>query len=447
MRIAILFLCYYSCALYSLVNPLIGVLFFIHITILRPESLAWGNLAFGRLHMTTALLTLIGYLSQRKNLRTEIDETYQRRNVFIFLVFLGWLLIVSILAENSVFSSFNKTVEVGKIFILCFLFSKLINTKDQIDLYGLIASISFGMLSLWGFWQGLVGNYRLDTLWPGGSNYIAIQLTLMMPFVLAKALDRTAPIQYRFIFLACALSIILCSIYTQSRAGFIGLSIGTFAFILGTKQRLRVLIGLAMIITLAYPWVPETFSDRINSAFVPEEERDASAGLRPVLWGIALRIWQDHPIAGVGLENFSPVKEAYMDRVIDLIPSDEMFALIFNQQRYPHGLYPGMLAETGLVGLGLFLTLLLRNMFCRFPSSTDSSENQQSLYLQMRGAQAGLIGFTVEALFGDFQYIEMLYLQLFFVGAVHCYAASLVNSVEAVKAGVPSKFSMAQALR
>jgi len=179
-----------------------------------------------------------------------------------------------------------------------------------------------------------------------------------------------------------------------------------------------------VIVVLIYPWIPDTYSDRITSIFTEKEERDASSQSRFVLWGIAYRIWQDHPIAGVGLGNFSPVKETYVNEVTDLVTSQEMYNLIFNRERVPHGLYPGMMAETGLLGIGLFLILLFRGIFCRFLTQFTS---QHSMYLQVKGAQAGLIGFAVAALFGDFQYIELLYLQIFFVGAVHGYANASVK--------------------
>jgi hypothetical protein len=71
----------------------------------------------------------------------------------------------------------------------------------------------------------------------------------------------------------------------------------------------------------------------------------------------------------------------------------------------------------------------MRNILCRFPASFTRLENQPSFYLQVKGAQAGLMGFAVSAFFGDFQYIEMLYLQAFFVGAVRGYADSLISPV------------------
>lgn len=428
MRTAVLLLIYYSCVFYALRNPVFGLLFFIHITIFRPESLVWGNTAFGRLHLITSLSVIVAYLSKKKSDGGGSDDSYQRVNIRLFFVFVLWLVIVSFLAEYSIQLSFDKTIEVAKIFVLCFLFAKLINTKERLESYVWVTSISFGLLSFWGVLQGLAGNPRLDSLWPGGSNYIAAQLTLIAPFCFAKVFDTNLSWRSRPLFLACTLSIVLCSIYTSSRSGSLGLGLGLLAFVLQINQRVKVLAGLAVGIVLISPWIPDTYSHRIGSIFVEEGERDTSAESRGVLWRIALRIWQDHPITGIGLENFSPVKETYVGKVSDIVTSQEMFGLIFNQERRPHGLYTGMMAETGIVGIGLFLTLVFRNILCRSPASFLKGRSDNSLYLQIRAAQAGLIGFTINAFFGDFQYLEMLYLQLFFVGAVQGYARTLLNS-------------------
>ena len=54
MRALVLFIVYYSLAGYSLLSPVVGVLFFVHIMIFRPENLVWESPMFGRLHLITA---------------------------------------------------------------------------------------------------------------------------------------------------------------------------------------------------------------------------------------------------------------------------------------------------------------------------------------------------------------------------------------------------------
>ena len=431
MRTIVLFLTYYTCAAYSLINPTFGLLFFCHITIFRPESLVWNSIAFGRLHLITSVCVLLGYLFKRNSGDGHLVNTYQKANLRIFFLFVLWLIIVSIFAEYSVQLSLDKAIDVAKIFGFCFLFSRLITTERKIEAYVWVTSVSFGVLSFWGFLQGLQGNVRLDTLWPGGSNYIAAQLALMGPFTCARIFDSRLAYRSRIVFLACSLCIILCSIFTDSRGGFFGLAIGMLVMVGKLKSRLKVVAGLAMIAVLAYPWIPVNYQGRIASIFAAEESRDESANSRPVLWNIALRMWGNHPIAGVGLKNFSIVKERDRGQFLDLIESDEMYNLIFDQQRDPHGLYTGMMAETGIVGATLFLILLLRNVFWHRASLDAQSEKYSNIHLQLKGAQAGLIGFAVAAIFGDFQYIEMLYLQVFFIGAARGY----LESLETIDAG------------
>lgn len=437
MRTVVLLLLYYGCVLYTWKNPAFGMLFFVHITIFRPDALVWGNLAFGRLHLIASLSTLLAYLIHKNAFAGSMEGSFQKANLYIFFYFVLWIFIVSIFAEYSVQLSLDKAIEIAKIFILCFLFMKMINTERRLETYIWVTSLSFGLLSFWGVLQGLAGNNRLDTLWPGGSNYIAAQLALIAPFTFAKVFDVELSVKYRLVFFISALWIVLCCVYTDSRGGFLGLSVGMLVLILQVKQRMRILAGIALGAALTSPFIPTHYFNRITSIFVEKEELDESAASRPVLWKIALRIWQDHPIAGVGLENFSPVKETYVDQVRDIVSNEEIFRLIFGRQRYTHGLYPGMMAEVGIVGTGLFLLLLLRNALCRFPHAFKKSSNYRKWSLPVRGAQAGLIGFAVAAIFGDFQYIEILYLQLFFVGAIHEYAASLRKTIT----GFPSQIS------
>lgn len=419
MRILILSVFYYSSIAYSVVNPIYGLLFFDHIMLFRPENLTWGTPVFGRLHMLTAAATVVGYWLHRQKYVREHSSGFQNKNVLIFGIFVSWLLISSVWAEHSTDTSFGIASDIVKIFVFCFLFARLLLKADQLMQYVWVSSVSLGLLSFWGILQGLSGNARLEELWGvGGSNILGSLLVLMAPFIFANVLDSTLPTRSRFIFLGCAMFTILCAIYTDSRGAFLGLAIGMFMLLVQLRQRVQLLGALAIVVLLASPWLPDTYSSRIATIFSPPEQLDSSAAARPVLWKIAFRIWQDHPIAGVGLGNYSAEKEAYAGKVADIGMSDEIAALIFNQPRLPHSLYFCLLAEIGGVGLGLYLILFSRNAFFRLPRQPDRI-SLPPLYFQTKGAQAGLVGFAVAALFGDFYYIEPLYFQMFWAGAAY----------------------------
>lgn len=420
MRVLILSLFYYGSVGYSVVNPVYGLLFFVHIMLFRPENLTWGAPLFGRLHLFTAVATCIGYFLHRaKYSAHESESNFQGKNVVIFFLFVSWLLVASWWAEHSPDTSFETTFDIAKIFVFCFLFSRLFRQRAQLMQYVWVSSVSLGLLSFWGILQGLTGNARLEELWGvGGSNILGSLLVLMAPFIFANVLDTALPIRSRFIFLGCAIFVMLCTIYTDSRGAFLGLAIGMMMMLVQMKQRVQFLGALVLVAMLASPWLPEAYYGRVASIFAPADQLDASAGARPFLWRIAFRIWQDHPIAGVGLGNFSAEKERYVGKVADMEMGEEIAGVIFNQPRVPHSLYFSLLSEVGAVGLILYLVLFARNAFYRLPHAPDGV-SLPPLYFQTKGAQAGLVGFAVAALFGDFYYIEPLYFQIFWAGAAY----------------------------
>jgi len=132
MRILGLYAVYYGCAAYGLVNPVFGILFYIHITIFRPESLAWGSPVFGRVHLITSLCVVVGYLFRQHSDQVISNVGFQKTNLYIFSIFALWLFVVSVLAEYSVWLSMDVAALIAKIFGLCFLFSRLITTEKRL---------------------------------------------------------------------------------------------------------------------------------------------------------------------------------------------------------------------------------------------------------------------------------------------------------------------------
>jgi O-antigen ligase len=418
---------YYGCAIYGARNPLFGLLFFIHIVIFRPENLVWGNPEFGHLHLITALLIFAGGAILNPRLLMQRGGVYQKRTLFIFGLFAVWLMIVSGLAEVSTQLSFTQAWEVLKVFVICLIFSKLINTEQHINLYVWVTVISFGLLSAWGIEQSFLGNDRLDTLWVADSNAIAAQFALMAPLALAKAFDPNLSRKYKLLFLACAVSMAFCTVATQSRSGLLALCIGMFFLIMMTKHRVKLFATVAVIAVLVVPWITSKQNERISSIFVSAEERDVAASSRLVLWRLALYIWEDYPIAGIGLNNFPLVKNRYAGQMRDYVQDDAMYYNIFEYDRVPHGSYTGLLAESGVVGFALLIALLLTAIASRVPRQLVDSDSHGGLYLLAKGAQAGLVAFAFAAAFSDIQWVEMLYFHIFFLGAIKSYAATLVH--------------------
>jgi O-antigen ligase len=75
---------------------------------------------------------------------------------------------------------------------------------------------------------------------------------------------------------------------------------------------------------------------------------------RSELFEVAWRMWQDHPVIGVGLGDFRVHSSEYARALGPL----EFAEFLTEERKYVHNVYLEILAETGIVGLLLFTTVL-----------------------------------------------------------------------------------------
>ena len=434
MRTALLFLWYYGASAYGVINPLFGTLLFLHMLILRPEYLVWGNPVFGRVYLAAFACAAFGSLMGGRPTAEEIDARWSRRALWILAALVVWAGLVSLDAESSARVSLDRTVDLAKIWLLCWLISRTIVTRARIGAYVMVVAGSYGVLALWGIVQGTAGNRRLDDLAMGGSNYLAAQLVLVVPICVTMVLDNRRPLLHRIALLTGSLLIVSCLLYTGSRGGYVGLGIALSALTVMVGSRFLVrFVAIAIVsAVVVVPLSPDWVSERLGSILVTEEERDASAASRTALWQIAVEMWKAHPLTGVGLHNFPMAKE-HLGVAFGALDS-EVEDLIFGQQRMPHSLYFGLLAEAGAIGLALYCWFVGRAIWAR--AGPPGAAADEGLTLIARGARAGMLGFAGAALFGDFQYLELLYAQVMLIGAIHG-AAAFSRSVD-VNVGVGS---------
>lgn len=103
--------------------------------------------------------------------------------------------------------------------------------------------------------------------------------------------------------------------------------------------------GLVAAGTLFSPALAAPFWERFLSIFDPAQEANA---IRLELWRLALRMFHDHPLLGVGPGNFRTLFNAYHPGKLG----------DFETWSQAHNLYLHQLAERGMLGLAALLSLL-----------------------------------------------------------------------------------------
>jgi len=169
-----------------------------------------------------------------------------------------------------------------------------------------------------------------------------------------------------------------------------------------------VAVGVALVaIEVLFPG--GAFWRRMHS--VTEEGKDAGTGMvRWVMWGLALQLWQQHPIFGIGAANFGVVAaQTFPDD-----PSRPAFVYadyLWGQQL--HNSYVQILCEEGLVGMAIFLSItfgFFRRVWRLRGKARLREWRRRGGELDLRFAalalELGMVGFLCNGLFYNQMYVH-----------------------------------------
>ena len=258
---------------------------------------------------------------------------------------------------------------------------------------------AFALVSVWGLglWvvhgasfasraRGLAGHYMTF----GG------QLLLFIPVALGVALTARTP-RWRWSAALVALLALAPLAATFTRSAWLGLFVA-FAVILGVAWP-RGLALLAAAGVAAWFLAPGAWGARLHSVADPANLWNRE---RVFMWDAGARMFRDHPLTGVGLQDLHALYDQY--RSPDAV----------ERAGHLHNAYVQIAASMGLVGLAAFAWLyasLLRAAWGRLrPGASAGAALSAGVRL---GVTAALVGFLVAGLFewnfGDEELLYHLY--------------------------------------
>jgi O-antigen ligase len=196
----------------------------------------------------------------------------------------------------------------------------------------------------------------------GNPNYLAMQLVPAIVLAAALVADRGRAI-VRWGLAACVAVLTVGLASTQSRGGLLAAAVVALAAIVvyGRRWSQALLVALALAVTVAGAWL----------ALSPQAPRrvfrfdDGGAG-RSTLWRVAWRVAKAEPVQGVGLNNFRAVAPGYVRQPGSLRDVEK----ITDRPHVVHNTYLQLLAETGVVGLGLFLAVVIACLAAAWRAAT-----------------------------------------------------------------------------
>jgi O-antigen ligase len=219
---------------------------------------------------------------------------------------------------------------------------------------------------------------------------------ILIPLALAAGLA----IRWRWAPVAAGVALLILGaavLATLSRGGWLGFVVGVVTMAVLLPGRRRVILGIAgaVVLILLIGGLSGPVAARLGNG----------AGASPIqtlvdrvpIWSAAITLWLQHPVFGIGLDNFN-------NYILTLNPD-----LDVNQA---HDLFLNVLVERGILGLitfGFFLFMLFRALGRSLQLATASSQR-----ILAAGVAAGFLAFLADSLF-DVAYYDYKILLLFWL--------------------------------
>jgi putative inorganic carbon (hco3(-)) transporter len=236
----------------------------------------------------------------------------------------------------------------------------------------------------------------------GNPNDFAFMLAVIFPFCLAFCLGASNPLK-KLAWGASLVTVTYAIMLTYSRGGFIALTAGAAVCVyeFGIRGHRRYLLALAGFAVLGFVAVsPAGYTQRVTSIFNTREDWTGSTVARQDLFKKSIIVTLDHPLFGVGPENFP---------------------IVAGNWHVSHNTYTQLSAEAGIPALILFLLILYKE-FSNIRLVKRLVPEDHEVQLAAGALRASLYAFVFGAFFASYAYNFFVYLTI-------CLSTALYISV------------------
>ena len=293
--------------------------------------------------------------------------------------FILWTSLTTPLAEYNVFGATVFLSQQVTFFLTFVVLSQVItqiNLSKSIEwlCWSICVLSTIGILEFWGVDVSAIPSNGRPSSTFAYRNFAASYLIAALPLIAVHTLQAS---ERRGLVLGSAAGMLgsLFLIYTRSRGAWVGGLVGfTFGVTLFVKYRFdcppstsvlrrrsawRVPVAAALITLVMAPWSPQVsapHSRHIDEGKTNLLDAISSVGVsganrgRRIMWTHTASMVADHPVTGLGPDNWKLAYPAY--------DQGDMIQVGSAPER-PHNDFLWIAAETGVVGLGLFIWLII----------------------------------------------------------------------------------------
>jgi len=393
-----------------LVQPFLGVAVYYLFAVLRPQYLWEWSLPTGiSWSYYVAMATILGAAFIPVSVQPVATRLSAAPDVRLgtshklLVVFGAWVGLTAATAFNTG-TSFAFFIEFSKIVVMFIVSSLIVRNFRELWMLMVIAAGCLGYIAyevnFLYLAHGYLGIYHNGY---GGLDNNGAGLLLAMGVPLCFFVWEGSARPWRWVFLALIPLLIHAVLMTYSRGAMVAMIVAAPLMYIRARRRLLVMAG-GIALALALPVLAGA---EIQARFftLGEYEVQESAQSRFGSWRAGWEMAKDHPILGFGPRNSNLFSQEY---------GADM------EKRTIHSQYLQVAADSGFVGLGLYLLLLLVTWRgvrrVRRWAKHQKGEEATQVYSMAAGVEASLAVFCVGALFLSLEVFELPYL-LLLIGA------------------------------
>jgi probable O-glycosylation ligase (exosortase A-associated) len=401
----------YGGVLVSLGRPFVGLLIYICFAILKPEALWYWSVPRGNYSRIVAIGLLVGWA-----LHGFGNWSFGRAApiVLAFILYVCWSAVCAFQCVADSALAFAQVEDYLKILLPFLVGITMIRTIGQLKQLAWIIVLSQGYLA-YEFNMQYIGSRGFDPNdWHHGGldrNGIAITMVTAAGFAFFLGIHAA---RWWAKLLALALAALMSHVvmFSMSRGGMLSLVVtGVVTFILIPKRPSYIavfLLAAVLGLRLAGPKVVERFLTTTAEA----KTRDESAQSRLELWQALIQVTAQHPVVGVGPQNWRPIASSFG----------------FTEGKDGHSTWLMVLAEMGIPGLALLVCFYAICMLRLLRFTRDSYPVPDPWFRYFaRMVLASFAGFAISAQFVTVYAVELPY-YVVLIGAGVLVLSSDVNA-------------------